>query len=190
MTDLKQTIDHERKRFCVAAGGGISLPVAGAICWTAGGIAGFFLDAPDWAFAAAAGSGVIFPLGILLQGPLRSPFMKAKSPLSGITTAAIIAINLLWPIHFLLIGGFPEAAPLSLAIGMSLHWPIIGWSYASRVSLVHALVRVAAVTAIWIGFPELRLTGIPFVVAGLYLLAAAGLRWETVRFRRQLVLDA
>lgn len=190
MDDLKQIIDHERKRYCVAAGGGISLPVAGAIYWAAIGIAGFYLEAADWAFAAAFGSGLIFPLGVLLQGPLRSPFMKSKSPLSGVTFAAITAINLLWPIHILLIGGFPEAAPLTLAIGMSLHWPIIGWSYHSRTCLIHALVRVAAVTVIWYGFPDLRLTGIPFVVAALYLFAAAGLKWEVLRFRKAMAIEA
>jgi len=184
MMDLKAIIDAERKRYCVASGGGVSLPVAGALYWAVMGVLGLYLEPAQWAIAAAAGSGLIFPLGILLQVPMRSPFMKAKSPLSGVTMAAITAINLLWPIHVLLIGGFPEAAPLTLAIGMSLHWPIIGWAYASRVSLVHALVRVAAVTVIWYGFPDLRLTGIPFVVAGLYLFAAAGLRWEVLRFRR------
>mgnify|MGYP003630739712 FL=1 len=184
MTDLKQAIDHERKRYCVAAGGGVSLPVAGALYWAVMGGLGFYLAPSQWAIAAAAGSGLIFPLGILLQAPMRSPFMKSKSPLSGVTMAAIAAINLLWPIHILLIGGFPEAAPLTLAIGMSLHWPIIGWAYHSRVSLIHAFVRVAAVTVIWYGFPDWRLTGIPFVVAGLYLFAAAGLRREVLRFRR------
>lgn len=190
MNDVKAVIDHERKRFCVAAGGGISLPVAGAIYWAAIGVAGIYLDAASWAVVAAAGSGLIFPLGVLLQGPLRSPFMKAKSPLSGVTFAAIAAINLLWPIHILVIGGFPEAAPLTLAIGMSLHWPIIGWTYHSRTCFIHAVVRVAAVSVIWYGFPDLRLTGVPFAVAALYLFAAAGLKWELLRFRKALALDA
>ena len=38
------------------------------------------------------------------------------------------------------------AAPLTLAIGMTLHWPIIGWAYASRVCYAHAIARIAVVT--------------------------------------------
>jgi len=183
MTDLKMVIMNERKRYCVAAGGGVSLPVAGAIYWSVIGVLGYYLGPAEWALMAAYGSGLIFPVGLLLQGPFRSPFMKAKSPLSGITMAAILAINFLWPIHFVLISVFPEAAPLTLAIGMTLHWPLIGWSYASRVCLIHSLLRVAAVTVIWYAFPDLRFTVIPFVVAGLYLFAALGLSWESKRFR-------
>ncbi len=183
MSDLNTLFLNERKRYAVAAGGGISLPVAGGIYWAVVGMLGFYLPPSDWAFVAAAGSGMIFPLGLLLQRPLRSPFMKAKSPLSGVTMAAIIAINLLWPVHFVLISAMPEAAPLALAIGMTLHWPIIGWGYASRVCLLHALVRVAVVTVIWYALPELRFTGIPFAVSVLYLMAAGGISWEVRRFR-------
>jgi hypothetical protein len=186
MTDLKKVFLDERKRYSAEAGGGVSLPVAGALYWAVIGVLGYYLDPADWAYAAAAGSGLIFPLGLLLQGPMRSPFMKAKSPLSGVTMAAIIAINLLWPVHFVLISVLPEAAPLTLAIGMTLHWPIIGWSYASRVCLIHALVRTAVVTLIWYALPDLRFTAIPFAVAALYVFAAMGLSWESGRFRQQM----
>lgn len=186
MSDLNQTFLDERKRYSAAAGGGVSLPVAGAVYWAVAGVLGFYLEPGDWAYAAAAGSGMIFPLGLLLQGALRSPFMKAKSPLSGVTMSAIIAINLLWPVHFVLISVLPEAAPLTLAIGMTLHWPIIGWAYASRVCMIHALVRTLVVTLIWYGLPELRFTGIPFAVSALYVFAAMGLSWESGRFRSQL----
>lgn len=186
MSNLNQAVLEERKRYSAAAGGGVSLPVAGAVYWAVIGVLGFYLDPGEWAYAAAAGSGLIFPLGLLLQGPLRSPFMKTKSPLSGITMAAIIAINLLWPVHVVLISVYPDAAPLSLAIGMTLHWPLIGWAYASRVCMAHAIIRTAVVTLIWFGLPELRFTGIPFAVSALYVFAAMGLSWESGRFRAQL----
>jgi len=183
MSDLARIILNERRRYCAEAGGGVSLPVAGAVYWAAAAIAGVYLEPGDWAFAAAAGSGLIFPLGLLLQGICRSPFMKAKSPLGGSAMAGILAINLLWPVHFAIISVFPEAAPLTLAIGMALHWPIIGWGYASRVCLFHAIVRVIAVTALWYALPELRLVAIPLAVSALYVLAAMGLSWEASRFR-------
>ena len=189
-TDLKAIILNERRRYSAESGGGVSLPVAGAIYWAGLAIAGAYMDATNWAYAAAAFSGAIFPLGILLQGVFKSPFMKAKSPLSGVTTAAIVAINLLWPIHMIVIWTAPQAAPLTLAIGMSLHWPIIGWGYASKVCMAHAIVRVAAVTAIFFLAPQYSLVGIPLVVSGLYLLAAAGLSWESNRYRRMIAAPA
>lgn len=182
MHDIATALLQERRRYCAEAGGGVSLPVAGAVYWTALAVAGLYLPPQDWAFAAAVGSGLIFPLGILLQGPFRSPFMRAKSPLSGVTMAAIVAINLLWPVHFAVIPAMPEAAPLTLAIGMTLHWPIIGWSYASRVCMAHAVARTVAVAAIWFALPEARFTVLPAAVAILYVLAAAGLAWEARRF--------
>ena len=109
--------------------------------------------------------------------------MKAKSPVSGVAWAAIIAINFLWPVHFVIISVVPAAAPLSLAIGMTLHWPSIGWSYASRVCYLHSAARIAVVTLLWYGFPDLRLTGLPLAVAALYLAAAAGMALE-VRWTR------
>lgn len=190
MTDLNTMFLDERRRYSAAAGGGVSLPVAGAIYWAAMAVAGTMLEPTDWAFAAAFASGLIFPLGLLLQGVFKSPFMKAKSPLSGVTMAALIAINLLWPVHFVIIAAIPEAAPLTLAIGMTLHWPIIGWGYASRVCMIHAIVRTAVVAAIWYGAPDLRFVGIPLAVSGLYLFAAAGLSWESSRFRRMLAATA
>ena len=190
MTDLTTDILNERRRYSAAAGGGVSLPVAGAIYWAFLAVAATWMEPTQWAYTAAMFSGAIFPIGILLQGVFKSPFMKAKSPLSGVTTAAIVAINLLWPIHMIVIWTAPQAAPLTLAIGMSLHWPIIGWSYASKVCMAHAIVRVAVVTAIFFLAPQYSLVGIPLMVSGLYLLAAAGLSWESNRYRRMIAAPA
>jgi hypothetical protein len=182
--EFARDLQAERRRYYVSSGGGLSLPVAGAVYWLVIGGLGYSLDAANWSWVAAAMSGLIFPLGILLQGPLRSPFLKAKSPLSGLVMQAVLAINLLWPVHVVIISLVPEASSLSLAIGMTLHWPLIGWAYGSRVCLIHAVSRIALVSAIWFLFPDMRMTVLPFAVAGLYLLAAAGMSWEVRRARR------
>ena len=61
-----------QRRLLAKANGGVSLPVAGALYWLALGVAGFFLPERLWIFCAAFGSGLIFPLGLLLARPLRS----------------------------------------------------------------------------------------------------------------------
>jgi len=181
MTDIADGLLEERQRYCAQSGGGISLPVAGAVYWTLAAVAGVWLVPQQWGLAAAFGSGLIFPLGLALQKPFRSPFMAVKSPLSGLTIAAVIGINLLWPVHVAIVSTAPQIAPLSLAIGMTLHWPIIGWAYASRVCMAHAVVRTGAVTAIWFALPEMRFVAIPAAVAILYIAAALGLAWEARR---------
>ena len=176
----------ERRRYFVAAGGGISLPVAGAIYWIVLGILGSRLETSDWELAAAAGSGMIFPVGLLLQGPLRANFMKAKSPVGGAAIWSIVAINMLWPLHFVIMNIDPELVSLSLAIAMTLHWPVIGWSYDSKVAIAHAFARIAAASLIYYGLPDERLTLLPFAMAGLYVLAAAGMAAEVAWTRRKL----
>lgn len=183
--DLAAQLRAEKHRYFVAAGGGIALPVAGAIYWIGLAVASNYLDPANWAMIAAVFSGMIFPLGLLLQKPLASPFMKAKSPLSGAAMLSVASINLLWPVHAVIFNAAPEAAPLTLALGMTLHWPVIGWTYGSRVAIVHAFVRAAVVSVLWFAVPEGRFDILPLAVAALYLLAAAGMRWEILRLRRK-----
>ncbi|MHA6288759.1 DUF7010 family protein [Maricaulis sp. CAU 1757] len=183
-SDFKTELRQVQHQYLLDAGGGVSLPVAGAIYWIVLAVLAGQMEVAQWAFWAAALSGAIFPLGLLLQKPLRSPFMKSKSPLSGVVMLAIFGINALWPLHFLIMGAMPEATVLSLAIGMSLHWPLIGWAYGSRVCIIHGAARVIAATVLFFALPELRLEAVPLAMAALYLAAAAGIRWEIGRIRR------
>ena len=146
-----------QRRLLAKANGGISLPVAGALYWLALGVAGFFLPERLWIFCAAFGSGLIFPLGLLLARPLRSNLFVRDEPLAGV---AVLAINLLWPLYFAVIERAPELLPLALGIGMSLHWPVVGWMYGSRACLFHAVARVVMVSALWMWLPAERLTPI------------------------------
>jgi len=178
----------ERRRYFVEARGGLSLPVAGAVYWIVLGILGMSWSLESWIMAAAAGSGMIFPLGVLLQGVLKANFMKAKSPVGGVAMQAIIAINFLWPLHIAFIQNAPEYTVLSLAVAMTLHWLVIGWSYASKACYIHAYARMVAVVAVFYLFPEHRLTLLPFTVAALYLLAALGIGLEVAWTRRRIGL--
>ena len=52
-------------------------------------------------------------------------------------------------------------------------------------AIVHAFVRAAVVSVLWFALPEGRFDILPLAVAALYLLAAAGMRWEILRLRRK-----
>jgi hypothetical protein len=92
----------------------------------------------------------------------------------------------MWPLHFVIMDINPELVSLSLAVAMTLHWPVIGWSYASKVSIAHAFARIIAATFVYYLMPDERLTMLPFAMAGLYLIAATGISLEVAWTRRKL----
>ena len=171
-------LDAARRDLLRRSGGGISMPVAGAIYWAALGTAGYFLTPSQWVLAAFFGSGTIFPLALLLAKPLRSDLMIRNHPLNSLAPRAVLAINLLWPVYFAMFATAPALVPLSLAIGMGLHWPIIGWLYNSRACMEHAVARVTVVSLLWFGYPQGRYTVLPFAVAAIYLVTIHFMRRE------------
>lgn len=173
-----ENLREEKKRILALTGGGISLTVAGGIYWLVAGIFGLFLSEGAWVFSVAFASGLIFPLGLLLEKPLGSKLIPDNAPLAALAGFAVLSINLLWPVHIAIIIVAPELLPLSLAIGMGLHWPIIGWMYDSRACLTHALVRVFAASAIWYFLPDQRFTLLPFILALIYAMTTVWLRSE------------
>jgi ABC-type sugar transport system permease subunit len=74
--------------------------------------------------------------------------------------------------------------PLSLGIGMSLHWPVIGWMFGRTILFsLHTAVRAAAVIAPWHVFPQDRFTLIPLAIAAVYLVTALAIAIGIARLR-------
>ena len=175
--NISEELVFEKKKYIIEANGGISLPAAGVVYWLALGVAGFYLEPNEWALLGFITSGLIFPLGMLLSKPLKANLM-VKTPLSSLIFPAMVSMFLIWPI---IIAGYLTSislVPLFLAIGMSLHWPAIGWMYGSRVCLIHAIIRVGLVTIIWFALPDYRFTAIPILVSLIYLFTIWGLKQE------------
>lgn len=160
-----------RRQLFVDLRGGFTLPVAGGLYWTALGLLGTQVGLRTWILVAFIGSGLIFPLAGLLGKLAGVRLMDTANPLSRVALQAVIGINLLWPVHIALLQAAPEVVPLSLAVGMALHWPVIGWMFGSRVCLAHAVVRVLGAAAIWYALPDGRLTVLPAFVAVCYALS-------------------
>jgi hypothetical protein len=179
-SDLTRLLLAEKRRLLISANAGISLPMAGAIYWCLLGAAGVLLDQSRWTYAALFGSGLIFPLGLILSKPMKSNLM-VSSPLSSLFFPALTSMFLSYPVSMIAALTNIAIAPLAFAIGMSLHWPVIGWVYGTKVCLYHAVVRVVLVTACWLEFPESRFVLIPFLVAAIYLVTVIGLHREVLR---------
>ncbi len=169
-----EALAKEKRRIFVAGRGGVSLPAAGALYWTALGIAGFFLSEYSWCLFALFTSGLIFPLGILLSKPLGANLF-VESPLANIWLPAFTPVFLSFGITIPAFYVDTSLVPLTLAVGMSLHWPVFGWLYDRPVFSVHAVARVVAVTLIWLLLPGARFTLLPLTVSLVYLVTFAWL---------------
>ncbi|WP_157634637.1 DUF7010 family protein [Spirosoma panaciterrae] len=187
--DFNQDLLNQKRQFFVSANAGISLPVAGAIYWAALAVAGFYLKPNQWTFVAYCTSGLLFPLGLALQKPFKANLM-VKNPLSGLIPYALFSMMLSWGITIPASSIDKSLVPLCLAIGMGIHWPIIGWVYSSKVCQLHALLRTILVVACWYLLPDDRFTILPLVVSALYVLTVIGLKIEVNQARKQVSLGS
>ena len=168
--DLKSELLRERLALYVRLKGGFTVPLAGALYWGALAVLGTQLPLKTWIIAAFIGSGLIFPLAMLLSRIFGVNFMSEKSAVGDLMLPAFIGMLTFWPIAILAFWSAPELAAPTLAIGMAMHWPVVGWTYA-RTALysAHAIVRALAVMAIWLLYPDQRLVLIPAAVAVIYV---------------------
>lgn len=170
MEELQAAVRRDQLGSFVRLKGGFPFPLAGAVYWLALGVAGYYLPADQWNIAAFVLSGAIFPLAMLLSKLFRSDFMKDKTATGDILGPAFVSMLLFYPIAFSAFWQAPQLVPLIVAIGMSQHWPIIGWSYGKPgLYGAHAVVRAIGAFLIWNWLPDGRFTLIPFWVAAVYL---------------------
>lgn len=184
MAVLKQALKSHRRAQYLRLGGGIPFPLAGCVYWSCLGIVGFYADLGDWAMIALPASGAIFPLALLFAAIFKCPFMKDKSAIGDVLLPAFISMLLFWPMLIAAAKTAPELVPLILAIGMSLHWPIIGWSYGrTGLFTAHAIIRALFCLAIFSLFPEYSLTWMPLGVAAIYALTVIAIRADVHRLK-------
>ena len=181
--DLVTALRVERLASYYRLRGGYPVPLAGGIWWTALAFAGFAGLSPGrWNLLAFVTSGLIFPLALGLSRVLRVDFMRDRTAVTDVLVPTFLSMMLFWPIAISAFWTQPVLVPLVLAIGMSIHWPVIGWSYG-RPALysAHALVRAVLCFAIWNWLPEGRFTILPMAVALVYFATVAALFIDTRR---------
>lgn len=174
--DLKAAVEADRLASYVRVKGGFPIPLAGAAYWGVQAYVGWTNGFIQWLAVAMWGSGLIFPLALLLARMFRIDFMRDRTSVSSVLLPTFISMFLFWPMLLAAVWTAPSLAPLILAIGMSLHWPVIGWSYGrTGLYTAHAVVRALVVFAIWVLFPRTRLTLLPLSVCVVYLASVAAI---------------
>lgn len=182
MEELQAQVRADQVASFVRLKGGYTFPVAGAVYWIALGIAGYTLTVDRWILVAFIFSGAIFPLAWGLSSLAGINFMKDRTATGDVIGPAFASMLIFYPIAFAAYGHAPQLVPLILAIGMSHHWPIIGWSYGKPgLYSAHAIVRALGAVTIWAWVPDGRFTLIPFWVAAIYLVTAAAILVEWKR---------
>jgi len=171
-TDLRQALFAEREASFFRLKGGYPVPVAGAIWWAGLGVAGYLLPSRHlWIFLAFVTSGTIFPLAIVLAWLFKNNFMRDKTPVSDLLFPGLISMALFWPLAISAWWSYPPLVPLILAIGMSILWPVIGWTYGrTAIFTAHAVVRAIVCFILWNWFPSTRFTILPLAVSAIYLI--------------------
>jgi hypothetical protein len=168
---LTEVVLKDRLASYVRLRGGFPIPLAGGVYWLVLGIAGYYFKLGNWASIAFIGSGVIFPLGLLLSKIFNAPFMKDRTSVSNVMWPAFIGMLLFWPMMLGAISVAPQLVPLMMGIGMSAHWPVIGWGYGRTILFsAHSIIRAVTCLMLWMYFPEHRLTWLPFSIAAIYFI--------------------
>ena len=183
---LIAALKEERLGNYIKLRGGFPLPLAGGFYWLVLGFLGYYLPLGTWFMVALFGTGVIFPLGLFLAKIFKNNFIKEKQVLSGVIVPALIGMLLFWPMLIASMQVSTELAILILAIGMSMHWPVVGWSYGrTGLYAAHSIFRALLVFGIWTAMPDDRMTMIPFAVALIYFVTVLAILMDTSLLRRK-----
>lgn len=169
MEELKVAVRADRLASYVRLKGGFPIPLAGAIYWAFLALVGWRSGLETWVLSSMWSSGLLFPLALLLAKLFGNGFMRDRTSVGDVLLPTFVAMLLFWPMLISAVWTAPQLASLILAIGMSLHWPVIGWSYGrTALYTTHAVVRAIVIFVIWNWFPQERLTLLPLSVSFVY----------------------
>jgi hypothetical protein len=186
-TALELALKKERIASYARVRGGYSVPLAGAVYWLGLGVLGYFTDLVTWSKIAFPASGLIFPLAVFFGWAFKNPWLKDKNATMSLLPPIFISMLLFWVFIVAAISEAPALIPLILAVGMSFHWPAIGWSYGRpALFTAHAVVRAMTCLYIFMAYPEHRLTWLPLSVAAVYLVTVIAIYADSGAVARRL----
>lgn len=157
-----------RTDFLHEAGRSLSFPIAGAIVWTVAGVAALVLPQHTAIFVLLFGSGAIFPLALALARGLGENPLANSNPLSRLMGLCVLMVNLLWALHLTLFFTQASFFPLSLGIGLGLHWVVFSWIIGHPVGTIHAALRTILATGLWWLLPTNPISAVALAVVIAY----------------------
>jgi len=162
------TLEEYRNDFEIATNKSVSMPIAGAIVWFIVALLSTQFSERTGTIILLFGSGAIFPIGLLVAKIRKEDLMSSSNPLAKLMGMSVLMVNLLWAIHIPLFLYAPEFVPMSIGIGLGIHWIIYSWIVQHPVGTIHAITRTILITIMWFAFPEQRLLAIGLVIVFVY----------------------
>ena len=129
------------------------MPMAGALVWTVVGMLGLVLPERTAIYALLFATGGIFPVAIGIAALKGEQLLSNNNPLAKLMGACVFMVNLLWAIHIPLLLRAPTLVPLSVAIGLGLHWVVYSWITRHSIGYQHAVIRTVGALVAWWMFP-------------------------------------
>lgn len=185
-TLFMQTLTQLRADFDERSKGSMSLPIAGMLVWCIVGVLGIFLPPKAAILALVFATGAIFPLGMGIARLRGEQLLENANPLARLMGVCVLMVNLLWAVHIPLLMRAPEFVPLSLGIGLGLHWMVYSWIIDHPLGYRHAILRTAGLVAVWFAFPAHPVSASAAVVVAAYAITIVEMRMR----RRALAIPA
>ncbi|CAM3696198.1 DUF7010 family protein [Rheinheimera salexigens] len=177
------TLVEYRENFEQGSNRAVSMPIAGAIVWAVVAALSTQVDSRFAVYILLFATGAIFPLALLIAKFRHENLVSAQNPLAKLMGMCVLMVNLLWAVHIPLLLNAPEFVPLSLGVGLGLHWVVYSWIVSHPVGLIHAVLRAVLIVLAWYVFPDARVLAIASVIVLVYLLSIYQM------LTRELVLD-
>jgi len=165
------TLDDYRKEFEQSSNRSVSMPIAGTIVWAAMAVIALFIEQKVSVYILLFATGAIFPLALLIAKVRNENLVSSKNPLAKLMGLCVLMVNLLWAVHIPLLLNAPEFVPMTLGIGLGLHWIVYSWIVNHPVGIFHAISRTLLVVAAWYLFPNNSLFSISCVIVLVYFIS-------------------
>lgn len=164
LTEYRADFEHITNR-------AVSMPIAGAVVWAVVALLSSQLEPRFTVYILLFATGAIFPLALLIAKFRHENLVSSQNPLAKLMGVCVLMVNLLWAVHLPLLLNAPEFVPLSLGIGLGLHWVVYSWIVQHPVGLMHAIIRTILIVFAWYLFPDARVLAIACAIVLVYLLS-------------------
>lgn len=178
------SLDHQRAAF--AQSPFLAMPIAGALAWTAIGVAGALLPVGLAAWAVFIGTGMIFSLGLVVARFTGEDLLGKSRPGNTFDALFMRSVVMAWLVFAIAVPFFredPTSLPLSIGILAGLMWLPFGWIIRHWVGTFHAVTRTVLCLAAWYAFPDDRFVAIPAVIVAVYVVTIVALRQRHAALR-------
>lgn len=166
-----QTLNDLRTDFDTRSKQALSMPMAGLIVWSAVAVLGAFLSLKAGVLALVFATGAIFPIATLIARFRGEQLMDNPNPLAKLMATCVVMVNLLWAVHIPLVIYAPQFVPLSLGVGLGLHWMVYSWIIGHPLGYQHAVLRTIGLLAVWFAFPAHLVSASALVIVAIYVVS-------------------